>query len=228
MGAKKEKVNRESQRAAIGYIRVSTTRQDLDRQRWLILAYADQHELNVIEYIETKIGSRKTEAERGIDKLKEIARTGKVNVIIFSELSRLGRSISQIIRLVETFVNEYEVELHFIKENMILRKGERDIQTKIMLTMFSLFAEIESDLIRERTRDALAARRKAGVKLGRPKLKSKLDNKEEEIKGMVTMGVKQKFIAKKMDCTEATLSNWLKRKRKEWMVVNGKEKEKAK
>jgi len=96
------------------------------------------------------------------------------------------------------------------------------------LTMFSLLAEIERDLISERTKSALAARRKAGVKLGRPMGKSKLDLKEEEIKGLVNMGVKQKRVALQMKCTEATLSNWLKRKRKEWMIIDGKEKEKGK
>ena len=137
-------------------------------------------------------------------------------IIVFSELSRFGRSVGEIARLVETFINEYGIELHFIKENMQLRKGVRDIATKVTLTMFSLLAEIERDLISERTKSALAARKQAGVILGRPKLKSKLDNKEQEIRGLINLGVKQKAVAKKMDCTPATLSIWLKRKRKEW------------
>lgn len=87
------------------------------------------------------------------------------------------------------------------------------MQTKVMLTMFSLFAEIERDLISERTKDALAAKKEQGIKLGRPRGKSKLDTREDEIRGMFEMGVKQKAIALKFNCTEATLSHWLKRKR---------------
>ena len=84
--------------------------------------------------------------------------------------------------------------------------------------MFSLLAEIERDLISERTKSGLAACKARGIKLGRPPLKSKLDPKEEEIRGMIEIGVKQKAIARKVGCTEATLSNWLKRKRLQWAM----------
>jgi DNA invertase Pin-like site-specific DNA recombinase len=213
------KVNSAECPSVLGYCRVSTIQQDYERQKLEILEYANRNGWNVKDFIQTKVSCTKSEAERGLEKLKEAAMKGEVNIILFSELSRLSRSVGHIILLVERFVNDWNVELHFIKENMILRKGKNDIASKVMLTMFSLLAEIEHDLICERTRDALNARRLAGVKLGRPKLKSKLDNKEDEIKAMVQMGIKQIFIAKKMDCTEATLSNWLIRKRKEWAGI---------
>jgi DNA invertase Pin-like site-specific DNA recombinase len=201
-----------------GYCRVSTEKQELQRQKYEILEYANKQNLKVNKFILAKVGSKKSEAKRGIDKLKALAEAGKIDIILFSELSRFGRSVGEIARLVKTFVSDYGVELHFIKENMVLRKGQSNISSKVTLTMFSLLAEIERDLISERTKSALAARKKAGVILGRPKLKSKLDNKEDEIKAMIEMSIKQKAIAKKCDCTEATLSNWLKRKRKEWIV----------
>lgn len=201
-----------------GYCRVSTTKQTYENQKLAILEYANKQGWKVAHFIKTQVSSRKGKAERGIDELERAAREGKLNIIVFTELSRLGRSVGQIIRSIDTFVDTYEVELHFIKEGMVLRAGERDINSQITLTLFSLLAEIESYLIRERTCEALNARRKAGVKLGRPKLKSKLDNKEDEIKGLIELGVKQKAIAKKMECTEATLSNWLKRKKKEWSI----------
>lgn len=213
-----EKVNKEAKPVVYGYCRVSTEQQDYHRQKLEILEYANKNNWTVSEFIKAKVGSKKTEGERGIDKLREAAEVGKINIIIFSELSRFGRSVGEIARLVESFANEYGVELHFIKENMKLCKGKRDISTKVILTMFSLLAEIERDLISERTKSALAALKATGVILGRPKMKSKLDIKESEIKGMVQIGVKQKSIAKKLNCTEATLSNWLKKYKKKWMV----------
>ena len=136
--------------------------------------------------------------------------------MVFSELSRLGRSISEICRQIDFLVDECGITLHFIKESMVLTSGKRDITTKVLLNTFSLLAEIERDLICERTKSALAARKAQGVKLGRPKGKSKLDSHEDEIRQFVDMGVMQKAIAKRFDCTEATLSNWLKRKKPEW------------
>lgn len=205
----------------LGYCRVSTARQDLQRQKLEILEYANKQGWKIEDFIAVKIGSKKTHAQRAIDKLKELAESGKADIIVFSELSRFGRSVGEIARLVKNFVQDYGIELHFIKENMQLKKGKNDISSKVTLTMFSLLAEIERDLISERTKSALAARRKAGVKLGRPKMKSKLDSRENEIRKMIEMGIKQKAIAQKVNCTEATLSNWLKIHRKNWIAGNG-------
>jgi DNA invertase Pin-like site-specific DNA recombinase len=140
-----------------------------------------------------------------------------ISDVVFSELSRLGRSISEITRLVDELVQVYGVNLHFVKEGLILKQGKQDMTTKVMLSTFSLMAEIERDLISERTKAGLAARKAQGVKLGRPRNKSKLDQHETEIQKLIEMGIKQKALAKKFECTEATLSLWLKRKRKEWM-----------
>lgn len=214
--AKKKKVPK-----VYGYVRVSTERQDYERQKLEILEYANQHGWKVVQIISVKVGTKKSEELRAIDQLRDLAEQDKVNILIFSELSRFGRSVGQIARLVQEFAEDYGIELHFIKENLVLRQGKKDISTKMTLTMFSLLAEIERDLISERTKSALAARKKAGVKLGRPAMRSKLDIKEEEIKEMLEMSIKQKAIAKKVGCTEATLSNWLKRKRKKW-TTDGK------
>lgn len=212
-----EKVNRPP--VVFGYCRVSDSKKgDLQRQKLEIHEYANRHGWNIEQIIHAKVSSRKTEAERGIDKLRAAAEAGDVDIVIFSELSRLGRSVGEIARLVDEFVEKHGVELHFNHGNMKLTKGPKDMTTKVMLSTFSLLAEIERDLISERTKSALAARRAQGVRLGRPPMQSKLDPREDEIRGLVVMGVKQKAIAKKMACTEATLCNWLKRKRKEWMV----------
>lgn len=206
------------QPVVMGYCRVSTEKQDLARQRHEILEYANRRRWTVERFIASKVSSRRNERERCIDKLKQAAESGEVDVVVLCELSRLGRSVGEIARLVKYFVHERGVEIHCIKEGMKLKQGKQDIASKVMLTVFSLLAEIERDLISERTKSALAARKAAGVKLGRPRLKSKLDPHEQDIRSKLDQGVKQKFIAKKVGCTEATLSNWLKRKRPEWSV----------
>ena len=80
---------------------------------------------------------------------------------------------------------------------------------------FSMAAEIERDLISQRTKEALAVRKKQGVKLGRPKGtgKSKLDDYKLEIEALLKNGATQKFIARRYDATEATVSRWVKKQR---------------
>ena len=213
------------QPVVFGYSRVSSDKQELGRQRHEILEYANARGWTVERFISSKASSRKPEVERCIDTLKQAAQAGQVGIILFSELSRLGRSVGEIARLVEYFVNGCGVELHFIKEAMTLRRGKQDIGSKVTLTIFSLLAEIERDLISERTKGALAARKAAGVKLGRPAMTSKLDAHEDEIRQMVEQGIKQTVIANRVGCTEATLSNWLKRKRPEWCAAGRSEKQ---
>lgn len=205
-----------------GYCRVSTVVQDSDRQERDIYEYATRQGWMVKRFLHSTVSSRRGEKERGLDVLKQAALAREVDVIAFSELSRLGRSVGEICQLVSFFVEECMVTLVFIKENMTLAPGKREIGTKVLLNTFSLLAEIERDLISERTKSALAAKRAAGVKLGRPMGKSKLDAKEQEIRQWVELGVTQRAICRKVDCTEATLTNWLKRKRKEW-VRTGKQ-----
>lgn len=93
------------------------------------------------------------------------------------------------------------------------------LNKKSIVTLNIKEIPLTSSLISIRTKTALKENQKAGIILGRPKLKSKLDNKEDKIRGLVTLGVKQKVIAKKVGCTEMTLSNWLKRKKKEWNLL---------
>ena len=195
-----------------GYARVSTVKQDADRQERDILKYANGQGWTVKRFVSSTVSSRRNEKERGLDVLKHAAASGEVNTVIFSELSRLGRSVGEICRLVNFFVEECLMTLVFVKENMTLRPGVRDVQTKVVLTMFSLLAEIERDLISERTKSALSAKRAAGVKLGRPMGKSKLDARADEIQQWLEMGVTKKAICRKVNCTEPTMWKWLKKR----------------
>lgn len=199
-----------------GYCRVSTVTQDSDRQERDIYEHANRQGWKVKRFLHSTVSSRRGEKERGLGVLRQAALAREVDVIVFAELSRLGRSVGEICQLVSYFVEECMVTLVFVKENMTLAPGKREIGTKVLLNTFSLLAEIERDLISERTRSALAAKRAAGVKLGRPMGKSKLDPREEEIRQWLELGVTQRAICRKVACTEATLTNWLKRKRREW------------
>ena len=148
----------------IAYLRVSTGGQDLDSQRLAILDYAHRHRLHVDDFVEVTVSSRKTLKERGMEGLCAGMKAG--DLLLVSELSRLGRSVGQIIQIVDDLVKN-QIRLVAIKEDIRL-DGQQDIQSKVMVTLFGLFAEIERDLISERTREGLAAAKAKGHLAGRP------------------------------------------------------------
>ena len=196
-----------------GYCRVLTTGQDFQGQKASIYEYANKQGWQIDRVVQTTVSSRKGEKERGIDVLKDAVREGKVDVIIFSELSRLARSVGQICRLVEFFVKDSGASLHFVKEGLVLEDGKRDVGTKVTFFMFSMLAEIERDLISERTREALAARKAQGVVLGRRRGSRILNGRGDEIREKIDQGVKQYRIAEELDCSPNTLSTWIRENR---------------
>jgi DNA invertase Pin-like site-specific DNA recombinase len=133
----------------IAYLRISTTGQDCDNQRLAILDYAHQHKINIDEFISIQVSSRKTLSQRGV--LELLKSLEPQDILLVSELSRLGRSVGQIIQMVDYLVRN-RIRFVAIKESIELY-GKQDIKTKVMITMFSLFAEIERDLISERTKE---------------------------------------------------------------------------
>ena len=193
----------------IAYLRISTEQQDINSQRLAILDYANKNDMKVDEFMQVQRSSRTSGADRGLDSLLEKLQPG--DKLIVSELSRLGRSLGQIIRLVDELVRR-TIELIAVKENILL-DGKQSIQNKVMVAMFGLFAEIERDLISERTKQGLAAARAKGKLLGRPKGslgKSRLDGKEEEIKMLLSKGVSKTSIAKIMDISRTALLSFMK------------------
>ena len=131
----------------VAYIRISTGGQSLESQRLAILDYAHRHGLLVHTFIEAQGSSRHMEAKGSLDMLLEQVQAG--DLLLVSELSRLGRSVGQIIQLVDRLLKQ-RVQLVAIKEHLRLN-GAHDLQTKVMITLFGLFAEIE------RHQDALVA-----------------------------------------------------------------------
>jgi DNA invertase Pin-like site-specific DNA recombinase len=192
-----------------GYIRVSTDHQNTENQKLAILEYANAKHLKIDNWVDTKVSSRKSPKERRIDELLGQLKEG--DILIVAELSRLGRSVGQIAILVDELIR-MKVRVICLKENLTLN-GRADIQTKVMITMFSLFAEIERDLISERTKEGLARARVEGKLLGRPKGttgKSKLDGKEKEIKDFLAKGVNRANIARFFGVSFPTIENFIK------------------
>lgn len=192
----------------IAYLRVSTDKQDLNNQKLEILDYAQKQSLVIDQFMEIEISSRKTTKQRRIDELVELLEAG--DTLIVSELSRLARSTGQCITLVDTLI-KLKVRLVAIKENININ-GEHDIQTKVMITMFSLFADIERVLISQRTKAGLAMAREKGKLLGRPRGslgESILTGKEEIIKDELKYGVSKSAIARKLGCSRGSLVNYI-------------------
>ena len=119
--------------------------------------------------------------------------------------------MGQIIQIVDALINK-KIRLITVKESIKI-DGKQDIQTKTMITMFSLFAEVERDLISERTKQGLVAARKKGKLLGRPKGpgKSKLDQFKPEIEALLKNGSSKTFIAKRYKTSLPNLYKWLKK-----------------
>ena len=192
----------------IAYLRVSTGGQELSSQRMAILDYAHNHRLQIDEFFEMQSSSRKSLKARGIDELFAGMYAG--DLMLASELSRLGRSVGQIIQIVDKLVKN-KIRFIAIKENIHL-DGKQDIQSKMMVTMFGLFAEIERDLISERTREGLIAARAKGRVLGRPKGSrgpSRLDGKEAEIRMLLGKKVSKASVAKIMDVSRSALLHFI-------------------
>lgn len=193
----------------IAYLRVSTDQQDLKNQKYEILEFCQRENITIDDWLEISMSSRKSAKARRLDELLEVCEPG--DRIIVSELSRLGRSVGQIAMLVNDLVRK-SIGLICIKEGIRLN-GKPDITTKVQVTMFSLFAEIERDLISQRTREALAARKAQGMKLGRPKGpgKSKLDKHRPEIEALLAVRSKKAWIAERFGVAKSTFYNWLRK-----------------
>jgi DNA invertase Pin-like site-specific DNA recombinase len=155
-----------------------------------------------------EISSRKDKDKRRItelfDKLK-----GE-DTLIVAELSRLGRSTVEVISMVNTLI-DMKVRFIAIKQNLVIN-GKNDIQTKVMITMFSLFSELERDMISNRTVEALKAKRAAGIKLGRPNGRlgiSRLDDKRGHIQELLNHRVSKSAIARMLRVSRTTLIEFI-------------------
>jgi DNA invertase Pin-like site-specific DNA recombinase len=192
----------------IAYVRVSTDAQDVTHQRLAILEFARTERLAVDEFLEIQASSRHSIKVRHIEVLLDSLERG--DTLIVSELSRLGRSVGEIITMVDRLVHQ-QIRVFALKEGLRLT-GAQDLQSRVIVTLFGLFAEIERELLSLRTKEALAAARAAGKRLGRPPGalgKSKLDGKEREIQTLVGLQVSKASIAKITGVDRSTLYHFM-------------------
>ena len=194
-----------------GYIRVSTDRQTVENQRFEINQFCEKQQIVVNKWIEETISGTKEVQERQLGKL--LKRMKKGDVLICSELSRLGRNLLMIMGVLNECMNR-DIQVWTIKDNY--RLGS-DINSKVLAFAFGLSAEIERNLISQRTKEALARKKAEGVFIGRPKgslsKKVKLTGREKEIIKYIAQGMSQREISKKLGVSRGTLRRFIKREK---------------
>ena len=193
-----------------GYIRVSSDKQTVENQRFEITNFCQKQSLVIDDWIEETISGTKTYSKRQLGRL--LKKVGQDDIIICSELSRLGRNLFMIMEILNICMTK-GCRVWTIKDNY--RLGD-DIQSKVLAFAFGLSAEIERNLISQRTKEALARKRAEGVILGRPKGrksspdKYKLSGKEVLISELLKNGTSQRKIAKLCKVDRNTLSRFIK------------------
>ncbi len=194
-----------------GYIRVSTDKQTVENQRFEIVKFLKSSQIRVDEWIEETISGTVAPSKRNLGKL--IEKTKKGDIIICSELSRLGRNMFMIMSVLNILM-ERGVIIYTVKERY--RLGE-DLTSKVLAFAFSISAEIERNLISQRTSEALQRKKAEGVKLGRPKgSKSshhKLSGCEYKIRKMLHEGYPKTLISKQLNVSYSTLYLYMKEKK---------------
>ena len=193
-----------------GYMRVSTDKQTVENQRFEINRFIRKNGLVVDAWIEETISGTVAPSKRNLGKL--ISKTQKGDIIICSELSRLGRNMFMIMSILNKLM-ENGVIIYTVKERYKL--GE-DLTSKVLAFAFSISAEIERSLISQRTKEALKRKKAEGVKLGRPKGKLntryKLSGCENKIISMLNEGYPKNLISKQLNVSPSTLYLYLKKK----------------
>jgi len=194
-----------------GYIRVSTDKQTAQNQEYEIQEYCKKHSIEIESWIEETISGTKQYNKRALGKLLKKAKNG--DVIICSELSRLGRNLLMIMQIL-AYCMEKDIKIWTIKEEYKL--GD-DLQSKVLAFAFGLSAEIERQLISQRTKEALMSRKAKGITLGRPlgsrsRLESsRLYPSRFKIKAMISQGQSIRSIARFYHTDSKTICRFLKK-----------------
>lgn len=190
-----------------GYIRVSSDKQTVENQRFEINNFADKNSIIIDGWIAETISGTKNYKKRELGKLLEKIQDG--DIIICSELSRLGRNLFMIMEILNICM-EKRCKVWTIKDNY--RLGE-NIESKVLAFAFGLSAEIERNLISQRTREALLRKKAEGIVLGRPKgcksLKTKLTGKEEKVIMLLNEGIKKTKICRIFKISRNTLYRFI-------------------
>lgn len=191
-----------------GYIRVSTDRQTVENQRYELNQFCEKNNLIVNKWIEETISGSKEVKDRKLGKL--LKQMKKDDILICSELSRLGRNLLMIMGVLNECMNR-DIQVWTIKDNY--RLGS-DISSKVLAFAFGLSAEIERNLISQRTKEALARKKAEGVILGRPvgrkSATTKLTGQEKRIKELLAKKVSYSAIARIIGVHRLTVASFVK------------------
>lgn len=193
-----------------GYIRVSTDKQTVENQRFEIKNFCSSQNIHIDGWIEETISGTKAYSKRALGKL--LQEVEKDDLIICAELSRLGRNLFMIMEILNICMTK-DCRVWTIKDNY--RLGD-DIQSKVLAFAFGLSAEIERNLISQRTREALARKKAEGIRLGRPPgrrsapEKYKLGKKRELIHQLLKAGISQRQIARITGVHRDTVARYIR------------------
>lgn len=191
-----------------GYIRVSSDKQTVENQRFEISNFCEKNSLTIDVWVEETISGMTKVENRKLGKLLKKMKKG--DVLICSELSRLGRNLLMIMGVLNECMNR-DIQVWTIKDNY--RLGS-DINSKVLAFAFGLSAEIERNLISQRTKEALARKKAEGVILGRPKgsksAKTKLTGQEKQIKELLEKKVSYSAIGRILGVHRLTVSSFVK------------------
>jgi DNA invertase Pin-like site-specific DNA recombinase len=196
-----------------GYIRVSTDKQTTENQRFEILKFAHERHLSVDRWIEETISATKKLPDRKIGAL--IERMREEDILIVTELSRLGRSLLEVMSILHTLM-ERQVKVFTTKERYELGNN---ISSKVLAFAFSLSAEIERSMISSRTKEALARKKSEGKRLGRPKGRlssvTKLTGKDDLIREYLEKKIPQSVIARLLGVSRLTVRHYIRTRKLE-------------
>ncbi len=194
------------------YLRVSTDAQDLDSQKVGIVDYAVVHQLTVNEWVQETASGAVDATKRDLG-LKLLPKLKPGDVLILPEISRLGRSTVDVLSTLK-MLSERQVKVHVVKGAF---QPDESISSRILSTVLGLAAEIERELIRQRSKEGQARAKAAGKHIGRPRIecdedrRSKLDKHAEQIKQAASKGITKANLARFFDCDWATMNDWLRR-----------------
>ncbi|WP_020597891.1 recombinase family protein [Spirosoma panaciterrae] len=190
------------------YLRVSTQEQDLQKDRLLVLEYANRLDVGKVNFEEEKISGKKPWRTRKIASIIDQLQPG--DVLIEPEMYRLGRSTIEIHQMAEVIKSKQAV-LHLIREGIILNDSPI---SDLIFGVLASTGQFELRMLSERTKAGQRKAKAEGKLIGRPKGpgKSKLDFYEVEIKALLATKSEKKFIAQRYGVAESTLHEWLKKK----------------
>ena len=195
-----------------GYIRVSSDKQTVENQRYEIKNFCKKNNMKIDGWISDEgISGTKAPEKRELGKLLEKAKEG--DYILCSELSRLGRSLMMIMAILNECTKK-KVNIWTIKDNYRL---DNDISSAVIAFAYGLSAQIERQLISQRTKEALARKKAEGVFIGRPKgslsKKVKLTGNEDKIRKYIKQGMSQREISLKLKVSKGTVNRFIKREK---------------